>query len=106
MQDVEPEGPKVFCLKSWKTQIQNIPSSKVAVTINMGRPDPGGEDNVDEQQEVKRLETERRVGFVRKDTMMADPLQSYAMPNPLFGSQQEVALEAGDLVRWIFACHL
>ena len=55
----------------------------------MGRPDPGGEDNVDEQQEVK----------------MPDPLQSYAMPNPLFGSQQEVALEAGDLIRWIFACH-
>ena len=65
----------------------------------MGRPDPGvGED---EQQELKRLETERRVGCVRKDLMM----QSNAMPNPLLGSQQEVALEAGDMIRWIFASY-
>ena len=61
----------------------------------MGRPDPGvGE-------ELKRLETERRVGCVRKDLMM----QSNAMPNPLLGSQQEVALEAGDMIRWIFASY-
>ena len=69
----------------------------------MGRPDPGvGED---EQQELKRLETERRVGCVRKDLMMPDPLQSNAMPNPLLGSQQEVALEAGNMIRWIFASY-
>ena len=65
----------------------------------MGKPDPGvGEE---EQQELKRLETERRVGCVRKDLMM----QSNAMPNPLLGSQQEVALEAGDMIRWIFASY-
>lgn len=69
VQDVEPEGPKV------------------AVTINLSRPDPGGEDDVNEW-ELKRLEAERRVGHVRN-----------AMPDPLLGSQQEVALESGDLIR-------
>ena len=69
----------------------------------MGRPDPRvGED---EQQELKRLEIERRVGCVKKESMMPDPLQSNAMPNPLLGSQQEVALEAGDMIRWIFASY-
>jgi hypothetical protein len=76
VQDVEPEGPKV------------------AVTINLGRPDPGGEDDVNER-ELKRLETERREGHFRRVSMM----QCDAMPDPLLGSQQEVALESGDLIR-------
>jgi len=80
VQDVEPEGPKV------------------AVTINLGRPDPGGEDDVNEQ-ELNRLEAERRAGHVRKDTILLDRLQWNAMPDPLLGSQQEVALESGDLIR-------
>jgi len=80
VQDVEPEGPKV------------------AVTINLGRPDPGGEDDVNEQ-ELNRLEAERRAGHVRKETMLLDRLQWNAMPDPLLGSQQEVALESGDLIR-------
>ena len=61
----------------------------------MGRTDPGGAESENEQ-ELKRLEAERREGCGRKSTMTDDPL---------LGSQQEVALEAGDLIRWIFACH-
>ena len=68
----------------------------------MGRSDPGGEDDENEQ-ELKRLEAERRVGHARKATMMPSPLQCKAFPEPLFGSRQEVALESGDLVD--FACH-
>ena len=54
----------------------------------MGRPDRGGAESENEQ-ELKRLETERREGCGRKSTM----------PDPLLGSQQEVALESGDLIR-------
>ena len=65
----------------------------------MGRPDPGEEDDINER-ELKRLETERRVGgHVRKDKMMSGPLQYNAMPDPLLRSQREVALESGDLIR-------
>ena len=53
----------------------------------MGRPDPLDAENENEQ-ELKRLERERREGCGRKSTM----------PDPPLGSQQ-VALEAGDLLR-------
>ena len=55
----------------------------------MGRPGTEGADNENEQ-ELKRLERERREGCVRKSTMPDDPL---------LGSQREVALEAGNLLR-------
>ena len=64
----------------------------------MGRPDSGEEDDINER-ELKRLETERRTGHVRKDKMMSDPLQCNAIPDPLLRSQREVALESGDLIR-------
>ena len=51
------------------------------------------------EQELNRLEAERRAGHVRKETMLLDRRQWNAMPDPLRGSQQEVALESGDLIR-------